>query len=158
MADITYLVAKFTYCCILLHSCSKTFVSIISLYFWSLKKYQLFKNVLWVTLPWFTVAAISGQWFHQSFLRAKFECHRNFSVQMCMYFYTKKCSHRLHKSYSQIQLHLKFHKIQPLADVSYMMSANKCPHRQAGHLNVEIRLFTVLISSVNNSEECCKTS
>lgn len=37
MADITYLVAKFTYCCILLHSCSKSFVSIISLYFWCLK-------------------------------------------------------------------------------------------------------------------------
>lgn len=38
-----------------------------------------------------------------------------------------------------------------------MMSPNKCPHRQAGYLNVEMRLFTVLISSLNISEECCKT-
>lgn len=115
--------------------------------------YQLFKNMLWVTLPWFTVAAVSGQWFHQCF-RTKYEYHIHFSVQMCRYFYIQKCGHR----HPQIQLHLTFHKIQPIVDVWYMMSANKCPHRQPGYLNAEMRLFTFLISSPNNSKECCKTN
>lgn len=64
--------------------------------------------------------------------------------------------------HSQIQLHLTFHKIHPIADEALhdtWMSAHKCPHMLAGYLNTEMRLFTFLIGSLNNSgEECCKRS
>lgn len=63
---------------------------------------------------------------------------------------------------SQIWVHLTFHKIQLIADEAEhdpWMSACKCPHRRAGYLSTEIRLFTFLVSSLNNSEEeCCKTN
>ena len=64
-------------------------------------------------------------------------------------------------THTQIQLHLTFPKTQPTADEALRdtrMSAHMCLHWHAGHLNTEIRPFTFLIGSLNNSgEECCKT-
>lgn len=135
-------------------------VSITRLYFWTLK---LFRNMLWVTLPWLTVIANSAEnsdltkVSEQDLNDVNILCAEVYScIFIHAYIYTFTCVHM----HTQIQLYHMFPS--NLAnfrwDSRWYMDVSTQAYRQAhwtpGHRN---ELFTSLITSLNNSggEECC---